>query len=70
MELDITPIPSAAISSYSKEEWEQKRPIITQLYRDEEKSLDHVRSVLAQREHSCTLSLVSLYRPPWSMFIR
>ncbi|PMD39616.1 hypothetical protein L207DRAFT_583479 [Hyaloscypha variabilis F] len=49
MELDITPTPSAAISSYSKEEWEQKRPIITQLYRDEEKSLDHVRSVLAQQ---------------------
>jgi hypothetical protein len=49
MEFDIAPTPSAKVSSYSKEEWEQKRPIITRLYRDEEKSLDHVRSVLAQQ---------------------
>jgi hypothetical protein len=43
------PIPLAPPRSYSSEEWEQKRPLITQLYRDQEKSLDHVRSVLAQQ---------------------
>jgi hypothetical protein len=43
------PVASTSARTYSSEEWEQKRAIITQLYRDEEKSLDHVRSVLAHQ---------------------
>jgi hypothetical protein len=35
--------------SYSPEVWEQKRLIITQLYRDEAKSLHDVRVILAQQ---------------------
>jgi len=31
------PTLSAAAKAYTAEEWQQKRPIITQLYRDEEK---------------------------------
>jgi hypothetical protein len=35
--------------SYSSEEWEQKRSIITHLYRDETKSLYDVRIILVQQ---------------------
>ena len=38
-----------AYSSYSSEEWELKRPIITQLYRDERKCVEEVKAVLAQQ---------------------
>jgi hypothetical protein len=41
--------PLTPAQSHSKDEWEQKRPLITQLYRDEGKTLDHVRSVLGQQ---------------------
>jgi hypothetical protein len=41
--------PLTPAQSHSKDEWEQKRPLITQLYRDEGKTLDYVRSVLGQQ---------------------
>ncbi|KAF2177096.1 hypothetical protein K469DRAFT_604656, partial [Zopfia rhizophila CBS 207.26] len=37
--------------SYSSEEWEQKRTIISQLYRDEARSLNDVLVTLAQEHH-------------------
>lgn len=48
----FVPQPSRLIParSYSPEEWEQKRTIISQLYRDEARSLNHVLVILAQ-EH-------------------
>ena len=42
--------PVARARTYSTQEWDEKRPLITQLYRDEERSLNHVRAVLAQQE--------------------
>jgi hypothetical protein len=42
-------IASRRAQAYSSAEWEQKRQIITQLYRDEEKSLRDVMFVLAQQ---------------------
>jgi hypothetical protein len=41
--------PSLPVRAYSAAECEQKRPFITRLYRDEEKSLDYVRAILAQQ---------------------
>jgi hypothetical protein len=42
-------IPLTPAQSHSKDEWEQKRPLITQLYRGEGRTLDYVRSVLEQQ---------------------
>lgn len=46
---DSTSIASPPARSYSTEEWEEKRPFITQLYRHKGRALDHVRSVLTQQ---------------------
>jgi hypothetical protein len=35
--------------SYSVDEWEKKRPVITQLYRDEALTLHEIRVILAQQ---------------------
>jgi hypothetical protein len=47
----IAPIPIllTPAQSYSSEEWDEKRSFITQLYRDEDRSLHDVRIILAQR---------------------
>ncbi|KAE9381186.1 hypothetical protein N431DRAFT_476070 [Stipitochalara longipes BDJ] len=70
MELSITssgPAHSASARAYTVEEWEQKRPIITQLYRDEEKSLDHVRSVLAQQSFRPTAAMFKKRIKKWNL---
>jgi len=40
---------STSIQSYSADEWERKRQVITQLYRDEAKPLHIVQVILAQQ---------------------
>jgi hypothetical protein len=40
---------STSIQSYNADEWEQKRLVITQLYRDEAKTLRIVQAILAQQ---------------------
>jgi hypothetical protein len=44
-----TPIALTPAQSYSSEEWQQKRSIITQLYRHEAKSLSQVQAILADQ---------------------
>jgi hypothetical protein len=47
----IVPEPTVAPSarSYSYEEWEEKRETIAELYRDEQKALKDVRTVLVDK---------------------
>jgi len=48
--MDAFPVALTPAQSYSSVEWEQKRHIITRLYRDERMTLRNVRIVLAQQE--------------------
>jgi uncharacterized protein YjiS (DUF1127 family) len=47
----IVPEPTVAPSarSYSYEEWEEKRETIAELYRDEQRALKDVRTVLVDK---------------------
>ncbi|KAE9372648.1 hypothetical protein N431DRAFT_457350 [Stipitochalara longipes BDJ] len=60
-------MPSTSTQSYSADEWEQKRSIITQLYRDENTCLDHVRSILAQQEFRPTAVMLKKRIKKWNL---
>ncbi|KAH8598538.1 hypothetical protein B0O99DRAFT_591798 [Bisporella sp. PMI_857] len=60
-------IPLTPAQSYPKKDWEQKRPLVTQLYRDERKSLDYIRGVLAQQSFRPTAAMLKKRIKKWDL---